>query len=66
MAKSKKVNLDKKLAELTPFSYPKVKNPPAGYPALLGLPGLTWYERAKAYERKYGKRVEPIKEKDNG
>lgn len=65
MAK-KKVNLDKKLAEIPTSNYPKVKNPPSNYPALLGLPGRTWYERAIAYERKYGKKVEPLKEKDNG
>ena len=40
--------------------YPKVKHAPEGYPALLGMSGKTWYERAKAYEKKYGKRVEKI------
>lgn len=58
MAKRKKVNLDKELEKQVAFDYPKVKNPPLGYPPLLGLPGRTWYERACAYEKKYNKRVE--------
>lgn len=59
----KKINLDQELKDQPPFDYPKVKNAPAGYPHLLGIPGRTWYERAKAYEKMYGKRVE---RKDDG
>lgn len=51
----------KKVVEPLP-DYPKVKHAPAGYPHLLGMPGRTWYERAKAYEKKFGKRVEKVGE----
>lgn len=60
MAKRKTVKLDKDLQSSYKEDYPKVKNAPAGYPPLLGMRGKTWYERAKNYERKYGKKVEPI------
>lgn len=65
MAKRKTVNLDKELAKQVVDDYPKVKNPPVGYPALLGIKGHTWYERAKNYEAIYAKKVEKM-EKENG
>lgn len=56
----------KRVANPQPLpDYPKVKNAPKGYPALLGVKGYTWYERAKNYEKLYNKRVEPIKEKED-
>lgn len=64
MAKRKNVNLDKELAKQAVDDYPKVKNPPAGYPPLLGMPGSTWYERAKAYKSAYGKKVEKMEKED--
>lgn len=60
MAKRKKVNLDSELKKVEVFDYPKVARTPAGYPPLLAIQGKTWYERAKNYERIYGKKVEPI------
>lgn len=62
MAKKKKVNLDEELKNQPVSDYPKVKNAPVGYPPLLGVKGLTWYERAQNYEKMYGKKVEPVKE----
>lgn len=60
--KKKKVNLDKELKAQPVFDYPKVKNAPAGYPPLLGIKGITWYERARNYEKMYGKKVERIED----
>lgn len=65
MAKHNTVNLDKELANQVLEDYPKVKNPPLGYPALLGMPGNTWYERAKNYETMYGKKVEKMEDSDD-
>ena len=56
----KTVDLEKELKTVKEEDYPKVRDTPAGWPPLYGMIGETWYERAKQYEFKYGKKVEPL------